>query len=626
MRRLNATIAGIIDKQTVKASQLIIWCGILCLLFHGRLGLKVLAAETTVAALSQSDSIANYNKLFINFEAAEFAQVVQSVEEMSIAQPPSTIDLQSIYLAAESLYQLGKFERASQFCAFWLANQASKNSDANIIDRLAPYAEFRLASSQIKIGQHERAIPALQRIASSEVDPELAASCLLQLATLQLDAAASPQDIAEVRTLCEQVFDLVPATTPAHRSAVFISANADVSSDEYDAALEKLTQLQKQLYETQTETELQFNVTLLQLQLANKIDDRQVMLAAIEALSNSIESARIDAASRQIAQLQLGLAHTKLNDFESAKSNLVAAAALADKSLGDSPAAAEALMALLRMPSEKINASERLTWYDAIKNLSAVDAITKFEFSLRHARTLVSVGEFKAATDLLNSIVAGSNVDRRWSFAANVLLAETLYRAERFEDAGLIFEKLAADEDIASNVQTRELVTLRLGEIAALKNQWLEAQRSLDMLKILPHSMCVQQTATAYLAGRVAVSQGQFDTARDFLTSAIQAATPNEQEIAARSQWLIGETYFLQRDYQTAIINYERVEQFDRNLQWCSIAKLQAGKCYEMINNPDQAIECFQALIDQSPKSIYVEQAQQRLADLNSQRPSKVNR
>jgi cellulose synthase operon protein C len=64
------------------------------------------------------------------------------------------------------------------------------------------------------------------------------------------------------------------------------------------------------------------------------------------------------------------------------------------------------------------------------------------------------------------------------------------------------------------------------------------------------------------------------------------------------AQWMIGETYFHQRDYEQARLAYERVIERHNISEWQARAALQAGKCAELSGNWQQATKYYEDALD----------------------------
>lgn len=85
-----------------------------------------------------------------------------------------------------------------------------------------------------------------------------------------------------------------------------------------------------------------------------------------------------------------------------------------------------------------------------------------------------------------------------------------------------------------------------------------------------------------------------------------------KNKLADNAQYWIGECYYSLKNYQRAIIEFEKVFSFP-NSNKNDDAQFKLGLCYAAIGNRVKAREEFQRLIDYFPKSEYVTRAKQFL-------------
>lgn len=78
-------------------------------------------------------------------------------------------------------------------------------------------------------------------------------------------------------------------------------------------------------------------------------------------------------------------------------------------------------------------------------------------------------------------------------------------------------------------------------------------------------------------------------------------------------QYWIGESYYGLGEYQTALIEFEKVSNFiNSNKEDAALLKI--GLCYEKLSQNDSAKQTFQRILDKYPNSEFVSLAQQLLA------------
>lgn len=128
------------------------------------------------------------------------------------------------------------------------------------------------------------------------------------------------------------------------------------------------------------------------------------------------------------------------------------------------------------------------------------------------------------------------------------------------------------------------------------------------------------KTLAAYQAdevmGRVYKQQAAFDDARQALERVVSHPLARGTETAAKAQFLIGETYFLQENWPAAFLAYQKVYAAHRHPAWQAPALLQSAKCDEQRGKVAEAKRTYQQLINEFPASPHVVDARQRLTAL----------
>ena len=74
----------------------------------------------------------------------------------------------------------------------------------------------------------------------------------------------------------------------------------------------------------------------------------------------------------------------------------------------------------------------------------------------------------------------------------------------------------------------------------------------------------------------------------------IRSPAGEKTETAAMAQWLIGETYFHQKNYEAALREYLKVDILYAYPAWQALALFEAAKCHELLSDYKQADECYQ--------------------------------
>lgn len=132
-----------------------------------------------------------------------------------------------------------------------------------------------------------------------------------------------------------------------------------------------------------------------------------------------------------------------------------------------------------------------------------------------------------------------------------------------------------------------------------------------DLKKQLPDSPLTYQVEE--VLGRALKQQAKFPEARTALERVINDERAFRTETAAKSQFLIAETWFLQEKWKDAFLAYQKVYASYAYPEWQSAALLQAGKCDEQLGNLPDAIATYDRLIAEFPNSTHIEEARRRL-------------
>jgi TolA-binding protein len=201
--------------------------------------------------------------------------------------------------------------------------------------------------------------------------------------------------------------------------------------------------------------------------------------------------------------------------------------------------------------------------------------------------------------------------DNELATQAEFWLAEALYRQNKLDQAQERFNRLAEKTD-GQQGHWLAVVALRQAQILARNRDWQGAYRiAAEIADRYPGFK--QQYEVDYLLGRCLANDARFDEARQAYRRVTESADGAKTETAAMSQWMIGESYFHQKNFQAAVKEYLRVEILYAFPTWQAAALLQAGKCYELMHEPEQAIELYRRLLATYPQTRFVDEASRRL-------------
>ena len=165
--------------------------------------------------------------------------------------------------------------------------------------------------------------------------------------------------------------------------------------------------------------------------------------------------------------------------------------------------------------------------------------------------------------------------------------------------------------------QLAPTVALRAVELATLnKNREVARQKAQAAKLAYPNFPSLFEFDL--LLARNAIADVEFTEARQILQSVIEAAPSSDSTAVPRAHWLLGESYFLSRDYAAAIAAYTAVIQSGCSLPIAETALVQRGKCYELQGDYVAAAADYRRLLSDFGKSKLCSTAQERLAEIDS--------
>lgn len=115
--------------------------------------------------------------------------------------------------------------------------------------------------------------------------------------------------------------------------------------------------------------------------------------------------------------------------------------------------------------------------------------------------------------------------------------------------------------------------------------------------------------------GRTYKQQAMFDEARAAFSRVVESAAGRRTKTAARSQFLIAETYIIENKYREARDEYLKVALLYNHPEWQAPALLQAARCDEHLGNWTQAVRKYEELLEKFPLSEHAAAARTRLEE-----------
>ena len=239
-----------------------------------------------------------------------------------------------------------------------------------------------------------------------------------------------------------------------------------------------------------------------------------------------------------------------------------------------------------------------------------VDAQTLAHAFYLQGRLAADLDDWAAAEKAMASLVercAKSDL----VLAATFWIAEAAYRQGNYDAAAERFAALAVDAQSAKP-SWLAMVPLRQAQVLAQQKKWPQAIALAETIeKQFPDF--VQQYEADYLIGRALAAQGKFDEARVCYAKVTHSPHGGKTETAAMAQWMIGESYFHQQDYATAVKEYLRVEILYAYPKWQAAALVQAGKAYESDGQWQEAVNLYTQVLKKYAQTDYAAEASTRL-------------
>jgi TolA-binding protein len=201
--------------------------------------------------------------------------------------------------------------------------------------------------------------------------------------------------------------------------------------------------------------------------------------------------------------------------------------------------------------------------------------------------------------------------------------AESLFYLDKYTEAQAEFCQLE-QMDGCAEADLLTIVELRQAQILVHQGRWTQAhEKGRAFLK--SHPDFAQSYEVDYLLGRCLAVKADFEAARKAYRHVLKNPKAHESETAAMAAWMIGESYFHQKDYSRAIAEYLRVEILYPYPRWQACSLFQAGKCYQKLDQHDRAAGCYRRLMKQYPESSFAKTAESQLRQIKRQSVAETN-
>ncbi len=190
-------------------------------------------------------------------------------------------------------------------------------------------------------------------------------------------------------------------------------------------------------------------------------------------------------------------------------------------------------------------------------------------------------------------------------------IAEAAFRLGDYEQARERFERLEREAQ-GRDKSIPAVAMLRQAQALCHEKKWAQAYKIASKIESA-HPGFEEQYEADYVVGRCLANQAEFENAREAYRKVIRSREGEKTLTAANAQLMIGETYYHQKNYETALREYHRVDILYAFPGVQAAALLQAGKCHELLGEWKQATEVYTRLTKQYPDTNFSKEAAQRL-------------
>ena len=191
---------------------------------------------------------------------------------------------------------------------------------------------------------------------------------------------------------------------------------------------------------------------------------------------------------------------------------------------------------------------------------------------------------------------------------ARFLVGECHFQNAKWPDALQAYRKVI--DNGASNYVARAM--FRSGECAANLEDW-NASRTWHQKVLDAYPDFDMRPEARYGLAWALQNEGNFDNAirqYELVTEETDTAT------AAKARFMIGECCFAQKKHEEATKHFLKTAFLYGHPEWSAMAYFEAGRCFEVMRNTEQARACYEKLVSQYPQHKKTKDAERRLAEL----------
>jgi TolA-binding protein len=198
--------------------------------------------------------------------------------------------------------------------------------------------------------------------------------------------------------------------------------------------------------------------------------------------------------------------------------------------------------------------------------------------------------------------------------AAEFWRAEAAYRSGDNDTATERFNALAPKVTKDSE-SWMAIIPLRQAQLLAQQKRWSEARVIAEKIA-QDFPKFDRQYEADFLIGRAMAADADLDHARTMFDQVVHSTAGSKTETAAMAQWMIGQTYFQQENYASALREFGKVElRFSSYPRWQASALLQEAKCNDQLGHAKEAADIYARLLQSFPQTEFVAEATKGLTE-----------
>ncbi len=277
----------------------------------------------------------------------------------------------------------------------------------------------------------------------------------------------------------------------------------------------------------------------------------------------------------------------------------------------DGPRAADARVFLAESTHASGKADEAATLLEPVVAEGSKAEPTLVQTALlRLGRIDLARGDAAKAASRFDRLVR-DYPDGKFLIEARFGKAEADLKRGHPEAAGVEFAAIAKEAGPDSS-KWASLARLRRVQCLAALDRWDDVLSTADAIRADKVVLTPSQGAELdYCRGRALQSQARFDEARAALQSAIDAAPGTE--VAARSQFMRGESFFHQKNHVEALREFHKTDLSYAFPEWQAAALLEAGKVYEQLSRWTDAVDVYEKILAKFPMDARIADVKSRL-------------